>query len=146
MTKGLLQKKYFADYDHIWINCMKIRYGKLAERQLFAIVESLYLTSPHQHKPDWDPITGEFSSKYKNSREEAWLYVRELRIAIEQSVNDGLGKEVISGIGFGDKSYVVSIRKGKGWYVFYKKYKTFVTVTRLISSQQMMIPVKDILL
>ena len=124
---------------------MKVKYSKTAQRIVNNLLISLYTLSPQQYKSCWDPVTGEYSSKYKNSLEEAREYVSALRMDIETQILDVTAiRRVRNDIGAGKDNFAVYVHRGNGWHVFFKKHKAHYTVVNLISSSRLQIDVKQL--
>ena len=124
---------------------MKVKYSKTAQRIVNNLLISLYTLSPQQYKSSWDPVTGEYSSKYKDSLEDAREYVELLRKDIEAKILDGTSiRRVRNDIGAGKDNLAVYVPCGNGWHVFFKKHKAHYTVVNLISSSRLQIDVKEL--
>ena len=124
---------------------MKVKYSKTAQRIVNNLLISLYTLSPQQYKSCWNPLTGEYSSKYKNSLEDARAYVNSLQKDIEAKIlNETSMRRVRNEIGAGKDNFAVYVQRGNGWHVFFKKHKRHYTVVNLISSSRLQIDVKEL--
>ena len=106
---------------------------------------SLYTLSPKQYKSCWNPHTGEYSSKYKDSLENARDYVNSLQKDIEAKILEGTSiRRVRNDAGAGKDNFAVYVQRGNGWHVFFKKHKRHYTVVNLISAARLQIDVKKL--
>ncbi|MCL2074726.1 MAG: hypothetical protein FWH18_12460 [Marinilabiliaceae bacterium] len=90
-------------------------------------------------------MQNEFTSKYKDTIEEARIYIDEFRREIETTILNGKSiRRIRNDIGAGKDNYGVYIRHGNGWHIFFKKHKNHFTVVNLISSSYLHIDVKEL--